>query len=188
LGLLPSSQTVELSDNSSLGSHSLPVANEKIVVDRDRENSVNQTKNQSVDLPQEASSAANTTISISQTLPQESTTAVSIRQENNQVSSPEKSEPLVTNLVETEDSQKIWLQAIQLIQPPTTQALLIQQCYLIKIEASVVAIAISSSSLSKLLQGKVSNIEAAFSKVCQRKMKVHFEVNPPTKTEKKKAR
>lgn len=197
LGLLPGSQTVELSDNTSLGNHSLPVAKviqstsvtEKVVVNRDRENSVNQTK---VDLPQEALSTANHTISISQTLPQESTTAVSITQENNQVSLPEKSEPPTTNLVEeervnyTEDSQKIWLQAIQLIQPPTTQALLIQQCYLIKIEASVVAIAISSSSLSKLLQNKVSNIESAFSKVCQRKMKVHFEVNPLNKAEKKK--
>ncbi|BAU64819.1 DNA polymerase III gamma/tau subunit [Stanieria sp. NIES-3757] len=200
LGLLQSSQTVELSDNARVSNDSLPIAKviqsasvtEKVLVNRDRENSVNQTKTQSVALPQEVSSAANNTISISQTLPQESTTAASITQENNQISSPEKSEPPTTNLVEedrvnhTEDSQKIWLQAIQLIQPPTTQALLIQQCYLIKIEASVVAIAISSSSLSKLLQNKVSNIESAFSKVCQRKMKVHFEVNPLNKAEKKK--
>jgi DNA polymerase-3 subunit gamma/tau len=194
LGLLPGSATLEpsLQDNTSVSNHSLPVAKvvqstsvtEKVVVDKKGENSVKQTKTQSVLPP------ANPKILASQTPPQELNSVVSTTPENNHLQ--EKSKEISTNLVEenqvnqAEDSQAIWLKAIQLIQPPTTQALLIQQCYLLKIEASVVAIAISSSSLSKLLQGKVSNIEAAFSQVCQRKMKVHFEVNPLTKTEKKK--
>ncbi|ELS01442.1 DNA polymerase III, subunit gamma/tau [Xenococcus sp. PCC 7305] len=70
----------------------------------------------------------------------------------------------------------IWQKAIALAQPPTTQTLLSQKCHLISINGSMVTIGVVSPPLIKLIQGKISNIETAFSQACQRKIKVTLEV------------
>jgi DNA polymerase-3 subunit gamma/tau len=172
LGLLPAANLVQSS------------ASTQAVIEHQRNSerpTTAKTTSQSTSLPQEASKSA---LELSQ--PDNQTTRQgdgesykSTPEENNLNfinSTPYKTEIEAETSVNTEDSQTIWSEAIKLVQPPTTQALLIQQCHLVKLESSVAVIGISSSSLSKLFQGKVSNIESAFTKVCQRKIKVHFEV------------
>ena len=74
------------------------------------------------------------------------------------------------------DLENIWRQVITCLQPPTTQALLKQQCHLINFDGSSAIVGISSATLQKLNQGKVPNIEKAFAQVVQHKVKVQLEV------------
>ena len=74
------------------------------------------------------------------------------------------------------NNQEIWSKIVSCLQPPTTQALLKQQCHLVSYDGSTAIVGISSAKLQKLNQGKIPNIEAAFAKVCQRKVKVQLEV------------
>ena len=77
------------------------------------------------------------------------------------------------------ENEKIWSQVVTCLQPPTTQALLKQQCYLVNFDGLSAVVGISSAKLQKLNQGKVPNIEAAFAQVCQRKVRVQLEVVAP---------
>ncbi len=91
---------------------------------------------------------------------------------------PSSSSPeLVTN--NFAKNKEIWSKVVSCLQPPTTQALLKQQCYLVDFNGSSAIVGISSAKLQKLNQGKVPNIEAAFAQVCQRKVKVQLEVATP---------
>ena len=72
--------------------------------------------------------------------------------------------------------KNIWSKVVACLQPPTTQALLKQQCYLVSFDGVTAIVGISSAKLQKLNQGKIPNIEAAFAKVCQRQVKVQLEV------------
>ncbi|MGK7913935.1 MAG: hypothetical protein AB4038_00065, partial [Prochloraceae cyanobacterium] len=74
------------------------------------------------------------------------------------------------------DQDLIWQKAIALVQPPTTQTLLSQKCHLIRIKDSMVIMGVVSPPLVRLIQAKIANIEAAFTKACQRKIKVTLEV------------
>jgi DNA polymerase III subunit gamma/tau len=76
-------------------------------------------------------------------------------------------------------SQEMWHKVVSCLQPPTTQALLKQQCHLVSFDGTSAIVGISSAKLQKLHQGKVANIEAAFIRVFQRKIKVHLEVATP---------
>jgi DNA polymerase III subunit gamma/tau len=80
-----------------------------------------------------------------------------------------------TNQIEL-NLEAIWQQVIACLQPPTTQALLRQHGHLISIEATQAIVGISSAKLRGISQGKIPNIEVAFEKICQRKIKVHLEV------------
>ncbi|WP_319421948.1 DNA polymerase III subunit gamma/tau [Pleurocapsa sp. FMAR1] len=91
---------------------------------------------------------------------------------------PSSSSPeLITN--DLAKNKEIWSKVVSCLQPPTTQALLKQQCYLVDFDDSSAIVGISSAKLQKLNQGKVPNIEAAFAQVCQRKIKVQLEVATP---------
>jgi DNA polymerase-3 subunit gamma/tau len=70
----------------------------------------------------------------------------------------------------------VWQQVIACLQPPTTRALLRQHGHLISIEETQAIVGISSAKLRGISQGKIPNIEAAFEKICQRKIKVQLEV------------
>lgn len=72
--------------------------------------------------------------------------------------------------------EELWEKVIEHLHPPTTQALLRQQCHLISLEGSLALVGISSPQLLRLHQGKVPNIEAAFAAVCQKKIQVKLEV------------
>ena len=74
------------------------------------------------------------------------------------------------------DIEGIWLKVLSCLQPPTTQALLKQQCHLISFDGSSAIVGISSATLQKLNQGKVPNIEKAFAQVVQHKVRVQLEV------------
>ncbi|WP_072013861.1 DNA polymerase III subunit gamma/tau [Myxosarcina sp. GI1] len=98
----------------------------------------------------------------------------------NEVSEP-VSNTATSNAENTDSSdpvanQAIWKKVIECLQPPTTQALLRQQCHLISLEDSRAIVGIGSAKLQRLHQGKVTNIETAFAKVCQRSVKVKLEV------------
>lgn len=86
--------------------------------------------------------------------------------------------PVATKNVVTEniDTREMWRKVVSCLHPPTTQALLKQQCHLVSFDGSSAIVGISSARLQKLNQGKVSNIEAAFAQVCQCKIKVQLEV------------
>ena len=73
-------------------------------------------------------------------------------------------------------NREIWHKVVSCLQPPTTQALLKQQCHLVRFDGDSAVVGISSAKLQKLNQGKIPNIEAAFARVCQRKIKVQLEV------------
>lgn len=72
--------------------------------------------------------------------------------------------------------EQIWQQVIAQIQPPSTQALVNQHCRLLAFDETMARVVISSQPLLKLAQSKLSNIEAAFVKVFNRKVKVQIEV------------
>ncbi|MDJ0577236.1 MAG: DNA polymerase III subunit gamma/tau [Xenococcaceae cyanobacterium MO_234.B1] len=76
------------------------------------------------------------------------------------------------------DKEEIWQKAIAILKPPTTRTLLSQKCHLISIQDSMAIMGITSPKLRKLFQEKVSNIETAFSQVCQRTIKVSLEIAP----------
>ena len=73
-------------------------------------------------------------------------------------------------------NQQIWDKVVSCLQPPTTQALLKQQCHLINFDGMSAIVGVSSAQLQKMTQQKVPNIEAAFAQVCQRKVRVQLEV------------
>ncbi len=80
-------------------------------------------------------------------------------------------------------NQQLWSQVIACLHPPTTKALLSQHCHLISFNGYSAIVGISSANLQKLHQRKVPNIEAAFSQVCQQKVKVSLEVAIPQQQE-----
>lgn len=89
----------------------------------------------------------------------------------------EEPENVVAAIAARDSSYKeLWEKVIDHLHPPTTQALLRQQCYLISLKGSLALVGISSPQLLRLHQGKVPNIEAAFAAVCQRKIQVKLEV------------
>ncbi|MFM2311155.1 MAG: polymerase subunit gamma/tau [Cyanobacteriota bacterium] len=73
-------------------------------------------------------------------------------------------------------NQEIWSKVVSCLHPPTTQALLKQQCHLISFDGLSAIVAVNSAKLQKMAQQKIPNIEAAFAQVCQRKVVVQLEV------------
>jgi DNA polymerase III subunit gamma/tau len=73
-------------------------------------------------------------------------------------------------------NQEIWSKVVSCLQPPTTQALLKQQCHLVSFDGMSAIVGVSSAKLQKMTQQKIPNIEAAFAQVCQRKVVVQLEV------------
>lgn len=73
-------------------------------------------------------------------------------------------------------NQEIWSKVVSCLQPPTTQALLKQQCHLVSFDGLSAIVGVSSAKLQKMTQQKIPNIEAAFAQVCQRKVRVQLEV------------
>ena len=93
--------------------------------------------------------------------------------------SKELADPVISEPVETISHlspQELWKKAIDHLQPPTTQALFRQKCHIIALEGSVARVGISTPQLLKLNQGKIPNLEAAFTKACQHTIKVRLEV------------
>ncbi|MEN9566524.1 MAG: polymerase subunit gamma/tau [Cyanobacteriota bacterium] len=76
-------------------------------------------------------------------------------------------------------NQEIWTKVVSCLQPPTTQALLKQQCHLVSFDGSSAIVGVSSAKLQKMTQQKIPNIEAAFAQVCQQKVRVQLEVANP---------
>ena len=85
-------------------------------------------------------------------------------------------EPASVTQPDSNANREIWSKVVDCLHPPTTQALLKQQCYLVSFDGVSAIVGISSAKLQKLNQGKIPNIEAAFAKVCQRQIKVQLEV------------
>ena len=74
------------------------------------------------------------------------------------------------------DNRQIWERVVNSLQPPTTQALLKQQCHLVSFDGNSAIVSVSSPKLEKMAQQKIPNIEAAFARVCQHKVRVQIEV------------
>lgn len=78
--------------------------------------------------------------------------------------------------------EEIWQEVLKHLRPLTTQALLSQQCNLISFDGSVARVTINSETLLKLHKDKVPNIEAAFAKVCQKKVQVKLQAATTSKS------
>ena len=89
---------------------------------------------------------------------------------------PVEPEPQKLVVASDFDIEDIWQKVVSCLHPPTTQALLKQQCHLIDFDGSSAIVGISSAKLQKLNQGKIPNIEKAFAQVVGQKVKVQLEV------------
>lgn len=92
------------------------------------------------------------------------------------VNPPSTATPTLNNDQDRVTNQEIWTKVVSCLQPPTTQALLKQQCHLVSFDGLSAIVGVSSAKLQKMTQQKVPNIEAAFAQVCQRKVRVQLEV------------
>ena len=110
------------------------------------------------------------------TTPQQPTDAEQTPTQSTPTTISTNPQPTIDQEVSAPDRASIWLQVIDCIHPPMTQALLRQQCHLIDLSDTSAIVGISSMPLKKMNQGKVPNIEAAFAKVCQRPIKVTLKV------------
>ncbi len=74
--------------------------------------------------------------------------------------------------------EQIWQKVLGLLQPPTTKALVQQQCCLLNfdVESGIALIGINSQKLYQLHQNKIPNIEAAFEQAWDQKVKVTMKV------------
>ncbi|MCC0178942.1 DNA polymerase III subunit gamma/tau [Waterburya agarophytonicola K14] len=95
--------------------------------------------------------------------------------------SPESSPATVSNV----DIQGIWNRVVDSVPSRMTQTLLTQHCHLVSFDGSSAIVGISSATLQKLNQNKVPNIEQAFAKVVQHKVKVQLEVPAKNNNSKK---
>lgn len=75
-----------------------------------------------------------------------------------------------------EVSVKIWCKIINILEPLTTRELLKNQCTLIEFDGEIARIGISSENLLKLVQGKLTNLQAAFNLIFPHEIKVTLEV------------
>ena len=71
----------------------------------------------------------------------------------------------------------VWLAVTTKVNPPTTKALLSQQCCLLSLDSNKAVIGISSASLAKLHLGKIPKIEAVFRSVLGLDIKVELAIN-----------
>jgi DNA polymerase-3 subunit gamma/tau len=79
---------------------------------------------------------------------------------------------------------EIWQKVIERLHPPTTQALLNQQCHLISFDGSVAIVGVKNKTWLNAAQGKLANIEAAFEKACHQKIKVNLQIATSTNIQK----
>ncbi len=79
------------------------------------------------------------------------------------------------------DLEQIWQQLLEYL-PPLGKALFGEHGRLLAINEQQAQIGIRSQSLIKMAQSKVAEVEAAFQKVCQHKVKVSFKITTPTQT------
>lgn len=74
------------------------------------------------------------------------------------------------------DLQQMWQKMLSVLQPPGTQALFKQQGRLLGFHGQQARVGITSQPLFKMAQTRISNVEAAFSKLCQGPVRVTLEV------------
>jgi len=79
----------------------------------------------------------------------------------------------------------IWQEVLNSLSPPTTQSLVSQQCNLLRLEQDCAEVAVSSEQIYKYHQNKLNTLIAAFAKVCNRPIKVNFQIISNKKPETK---
>jgi DNA polymerase III subunit gamma/tau len=174
LSLLPSANQVALVNHNNYNKSSESSA---IAPQQGRSISSNNNNNNTVNLPPH-----NISIPEDKTIREE---PINIKSTQT-VNIPDSPEENRNNSAPNIPPEAIWKKAIDVVEPPTTKELLRQQCFLISFDETIAKIGIGSPQLMKLHQGKLANIEAAFSQICQYKVKAVFEVaNLPRDREKK---
>ncbi|KGF71594.1 hypothetical protein DO97_17235 [Neosynechococcus sphagnicola sy1] len=104
------------------------------------------------------------------------TSLAPIPQQSLTEAAPKPSDFADPQLDATTELTQIWNTVIEEVQPYSTQVLVRQQCRLLAFRSQDARVAVSSQPLLKITQGKLPNLEAAFEKVFQRKVKVTLEV------------
>ncbi|OKH13755.1 DNA polymerase III subunit gamma/tau [[Limnothrix rosea] IAM M-220] len=74
------------------------------------------------------------------------------------------------------EREQLWETMLAQLQPLTTQQLLRQQGCLVNFNGAMAVIGIKSQPLLGIAKSKQKNIEAAFQKACQKKIKISFQV------------
>ena len=106
-----------------------------------------------------------------------SASAASVRVQSVRLPEPEAIPPAQQpSAASNFEIEEIWNKVVSCLHPPTTQALLKQQCHLVDFDGSSAIVDISSGRLQTLHQGKIPNIEKAFAGVIGQKVKVQLEV------------
>jgi DNA polymerase-3 subunit gamma/tau len=77
---------------------------------------------------------------------------------------------------ENHDLANIWQAVLSRLHPPATLALIRQHCRLVDFSGNMARITISSKPLLKLAQSRIANVEEAFFKCFQQKVKVSIEI------------
>ena len=75
--------------------------------------------------------------------------------------------------------EQAWQEMLNHLHPPTTQALLSQHCWLIRLDNSVARIGVKNKALLGIAQSKLANIEAAFQAACNQTVKVNLQITTP---------
>ncbi len=127
--------------------------------------------------------------SVSQTQPTPSTTvesgAIVAGQYNSNDSSSESQSALETTPITTPSSsptisalerEQLWETAIAQLDPPATQQLFRQQGCLVRLTENMAVVGVKSQPLLKMAKSRAENLEAAFQKACQKKIKISFQV------------
>ncbi len=79
-----------------------------------------------------------------------------------------------------QDMHQIWEQVLNLVQPYSTQTLLRQQCRLLSLKDREAWISVNSQPLFRMAKERLPNVEAAFTQLFDRKIRVNLEVAATT--------
>ena len=75
--------------------------------------------------------------------------------------------------------EQAWQEMLNHLHPPTTQALLSQHCWLVRLDNFVARIGVKNKALLGIAQSKLANIEAAFQAACNQPVKVNLQITTP---------
>ena len=177
LGLLPSAYSTEKNDiaptqskvsreiSPSLASSSITSPNQQSPPSLERKNSPAQiVQDNSQSQPQQLQPQQQSQPTESNSVPHSPT------------SEPRESISLPVPTQQQVSGEQIWQQVLKHLQPPATQALVRQHCYLISFEDLCALVGVKTKPLLKLAQDKISNIETAFAAVLGERVKVRLQV------------
>lgn len=173
LGLLPSAIAVFISDNTPSPNNVRTTRNQTDISSHQSVSTIPQSRNSQPTSP------------ISQPFPTAEKSSVSeVKQPAQPQTTPQPTRELSEEEIVQRRVTESWQKVLQTIEPNAVQALVKQTCILVNfdIDESIAYLGVRTANLLKMAQGKAPQIEEAFEKVWQQKIKVQFQVEKKNKT------